>query len=159
MLLFAGFFSAGAASLSVAILSEELVAHFTNKQVLHAAENSLKRLKSLNADYDVLLQQLDHDPNVLERIAPATLGIAPTDSNIVHPKVTALNLAAAREALSQDPAQSPPLPEIPNWLTRCNEPSRRALLFLAGAFLILISFIWFGSDKHISHEKALLFKR
>ena len=118
MLLFAVFFSAGATSLSVAILSAELVAYFTGEQILHKAEKSLERLESLNDDYEVLLEQLDRDPNALERIAPATLGIAPTDSNVVHPKVTAQNLAAARGALSQYPPQSPPAPEIPNCLTR-----------------------------------------
>jgi len=105
----------------------------------------LQRLKSLGADYDALLQQLQEDPNLLERLGPATLGTGRNDGNTVYPRVMPEQLDAARKALTEEPRQEGPEPTMPRWLTRCKEPSRRVSLFAAGAVLILISFMWFGS--------------
>jgi hypothetical protein len=152
-LLFIFFFSIGAAALSGSILCDDLVRYYRDKQLLRAAEESLNRLKSLNADYDVLLRQLEQDPNVIKRIARATLGTGPTDANTVYPKATTEQLDAARKVLTVATKEQPPEPAIPDWIMRCSEPPRRTVLFLAGAFLILISFIWFGPAKDSSREQ------
>lgn len=111
-------------------------------------EDSKSRLKSLIADYDALTSRLEKDPNlVIERVAPATLGTEPADSNAIYPKVTAEQLAAAKKALTEDIEPDQTEPAVPEWLRRCNEPRHRIILFLAGAFLILVSFVWFGSAK------------
>ena len=164
-LIFMVFFGIGAAAVAGSILCDDLTAYFRNRQMLKNAQESLEQLKSLNTDYDVLLSQLDADPNLFERIAPAALGVERQEPNTVYPNATLEQLTIARRALDLAEASvlaqnSKPVPskvegfpqEVdPVWLTRCSEPRRRLVLFFVGAGLILTSFVCFGStaDKHI----------
>ncbi|MGB2865691.1 MAG: hypothetical protein WBC05_20335, partial [Sedimentisphaerales bacterium] len=87
MILFILFFSIGAASLSSSVLCDDLIQYYQNKQFLREAQESLDRLESLNTDYDVLLERLEEDPNlVIDRLAPATLGTQSEDPNTVYPR-------------------------------------------------------------------------
>ena len=138
------FFGIGAAALSGAIVCDDLLRHYQNRQLLRTAEENLERLTKLNADYDAVLRELKADPDVLKRLAPATLGTEPVDANTVYPRATAEQLAAARRALAKDTSGQPAAPQKTGWLERCSEPRRRIALFASGAFLILISFICFG---------------
>jgi len=142
--LFVVFFSIGASSLGVSILCDELLRYYTSRQLLKAAEDTLGRLESLNTDYDLLLQQLEKDPNLVRHIAPAALGAQPVDGKAVYPRASAEQLAAARKALTEGSNQQSGEPRVPRWIVRCSRPTHRVVLFLAGAFLVLISFIWFG---------------
>jgi hypothetical protein len=142
--LFIVFFSIGASALSVSILCDDLVRYYRNNQLLKAAEESLRRLEVLNADYGALLEQLQKEPNAVERIAPATLGTELEAEGTIYPKATAEQLASAKKALSEEASRKVAEPVMPDWLVRCSKPPQRVILFLAGAFLILISFIWFG---------------
>ena len=144
--LFVVFFGIGTAALTAATLYDDLLRYYRNKQLLMSSEEALNKLKSLNADYDALLKQLEENPGLVKRIAPAALGIEPNDANTIYPKVTAEQLDAARKVLAEDSKQQGEA-EIPNWIIRCSEPSRRITLFSAGAVLILISFICFGTAK------------
>jgi len=163
-LIFMVFFAIGAAAVAGSILCDDLTAYFRNKQLLDDAQEAITQLESLNSEYDVLLSQLDADPNLFERIAPAALGIEHQEPNTVYPSATLEQLAIARRAVSpatsgqgSTPAQvrgltGSPRSGIPAWLSRCSEPRRRMALFFVGAGLILTSFICFGStaDKHIN---------
>ena len=151
--LFVVFFSIGAISLGASILCDDLVRYYRNRQLLKASQGSLDRLKSLNVDYDILLEQLEKDPNLFKRIASATLGTEPEDADAIYPRATAEQLAVAHRVLTKEPAQQPAEPPMPEWLTRCSEPRRRMMLFFSGGALILISFICFrpsqpDSKKH-----------
>jgi cell division protein FtsB len=164
-LLFLVFFSIGAAALSGSILCDDLLRYYQNKQLLKAEEESLKRLETLNTDYEALLQQLEKEPNAIKRIAPATLGTEPETEDTVYPEATDEQLTAARKTFSEEangipnskngvwrPGHKAAQPEMPRWLMRCIEPPQRVILFLAGAFLILISFICFGAAKKNGQE-------
>jgi len=142
-LFFVIFFSAGAATLGGAVLCDDLILYCQNQQRLSEAELSLERLDSLNREYDALLVQLEKDPNLLKRIAPATLGTEPEDPNAVYPKAKARELALARKALIDLAGESRQEDPVPAWLQRCSEPSRRLGLFVAGAGLVLISLVFF----------------
>jgi hypothetical protein len=146
-LLFVVFFGIGTAALATSILYDDLLRYYRDKQLLMSAEETLNKLESLNADYDALLKQLEENPELLERIAPATLGTEHNDSNTAYPKVTAEQLDAARKVLAEDSRQQSSRAGVPEWIIRCSEPSRRITLFLAGALLILVSFICFGPAK------------
>ena len=142
--LFFLFFSIGAASLSSSILCDDLIQYYQNKQFLRAAQESLDRLKSLNADYDVLLERLEEDPNmIVERLAPATFGTKTNDPNTVYPRARSRQLAAARKALMEESKGQPAEADMPQWLRRCSEPRNRILLFVSGVVLVLISFVCF----------------
>jgi hypothetical protein len=136
------FFAFGAASLGLSVLCEDLYQYYQNRQLARAARHSLEKLKALNDDYNMLLSQLDEDPNLIKRLAPAAIGSEQPDPNTVYPRVTARQLAAARRALT-DPNQQAAEPVIPGWLSRCSEPPKRLALFVSGIALILISFICF----------------
>jgi len=152
--LFVVFFSIGAAALSGSILFADLLQYYNNRELLKAEKELSNRLKSLNADYDALLQQLKNDPNIIKRVAIVTLGKDDNDANTIYPEATAEQLAAAREALTEETSTKPADSKLPQWLTRCQEPRRRMILFFAGAGLILISFICFGPVKEKTEEKA-----
>jgi hypothetical protein len=152
--LFVVFFSIGAAALSTSILFADLLRYYNNRELLKAEKELSNRLKSLNADYDALLQQLRNDPNIIRRIAHVTLGKDDNDANTIYPKATAEQLAAARKALTEETSTEPADTALPQWLTRCQEPRRRTILFFAGTGLILISFICFGPVKEKTEEKA-----
>lgn len=149
------FFSVGAAALYVSMCCDELVRYYRNKQMLKTMEESKSQLESLITDYEALLGRLEKEPDALiERIAPAAIGSEPSDTNAIYPKVTAEQLAAAKKVLTEDAEQKSTEPAVPDWLERCSEPRRRIILFLAGAFLILVSFIWFGSAKQTRQKQA-----
>lgn len=145
--LFVLFFSVGASSLGISVLIEDLFQYYQNRQLAESARESLEKLKSLNDSYNMILAQLENDPNRLKRLAPAALGSEPSDPNTVYPRVTARQLAAARRALT-DPNSESMEPVIPKWLSRCSEPRKRIATFSSGIALILISFICFRPAKH-----------
>jgi hypothetical protein len=72
---FVVFFSIGAAVLSATTLCDDLLEYYYYKGLLKQSEEHLKKLESLNTDYDTLLAQFENNPKELARLAPATLGI------------------------------------------------------------------------------------
>ncbi len=141
--LFVVFFSVGASALGGAVLCNDLILYCRNERLVEEAEQSLARLDSLNQEYDGLLGELKRDPNILKRIAPATLGTQPADPNAIYPKAKARDLAIARRAMVELAGPKDLPPAVPPWLERCSEPSRRLGLFVAGAGLVLISLVFF----------------
>ncbi len=150
VILFILFCGIGLAVLSGSVLCDELIGYFSDKAQVKAEEKHTSKLKILNADYDVLLEQLERDPNFVERIAAVTLGTQSQDANTVYPKATPEQLAVARKTLTERSDAHSPEPLVLNWLIRCREPRRRILLFSAGGFLVLISFICFAPMKETS---------
>ena len=153
-LFFCVFFSIGAVVLSGSILCDVLLRYYLGKHLLHTQQQHTNHLKSLIEDYNALLEEIEKDPNFAKRIAPATLGTEPSDEDTIYPRATAEQLAETRKILKeQQNHQLASLrsglvkPAIPEWLSRCSEPWRRITLFVAGAVLILISFVCFGPSK------------
>ena len=157
-ILFPLFFSLGAALLSIAILCDDLVKHYQNAELLRAAEKSLDRLRSLDADYGAVLKRLQldpNDPNPVKHLAVVTLGPEHQEPNTVYPRATAPWLEAIEEALADDsarPASGQSLSPLPWWLSRCSEPRRKMTLFVCGAVLILTSLVCFGPYALVKSE-------
>lgn len=143
--LFCVFFAVGLSGLGLSILCDDLVSYYWSRRVLRAVETSNEKLRSLDEDYDVLLEQLRGNPSLLERAARVTLGSAAEDLNAVYPQASAEELAAARAALTTDSESAEVV--LPQWLERIKQPGRRIGLFLAGSVLILIAFIFFGPTR------------
>ena len=154
-ILFVVFFCIGAGSLSVSILCDDLVRYYRNTELLAAAEKSLEKLKSLNADYDAVIAMLQsdpNDPNSVKHLARVTLGPEHRDPNTVYPRATADQLAAARRVLaahSDDPASPQAGSAMPGWLERCSDPRRKLALFICGVVVILTSLVCFGRRKEV----------
>jgi len=140
---FAVFFSMGAVALGVAVLCDDFGRYCRDKHLVKEAQLSVQRLKSLNADYDGLLEQLEQNPDLLQRLAPVTLGTESNDPNAIYPKVRAQELAVARKAMMEPADQEQTDAPVPAWLQRCSEPTKRIVLFIAGAGLVLISLVSF----------------
>ena len=143
-LLFVVFFSIGAAAVGASMLCDDLVRYYRNKHLLKDSQEFSDKLRSLNDDYDAILRRLEEDPNLIKRIAPATIGAEQAEPNTVYPKATAEQLAVAKKALAQAAEAEPNEPPLPAWLVRSSEPRMRILLFACGAALILLSFACFG---------------
>lgn len=144
---FVTFFSIGAAALGAAVLCDDFVQYCRDKHLVKEAELAVQRLKALNADYDGLLEQLEENPDLLKRIAPVTLGTEPDDPNAIRPKARAEELAIARKALVEQTGQEETNAPVPAWLQRCSEPTKRIILFIAGAGLVLISLVCFTPEE------------
>lgn len=144
---FVVFFSVGAAVLSATTLCDDLLEYYYYKGLLAQAENHLKKLESLNADYDTLLTQLEGNPKELARLAPATLGIEINEPNTAYPRATAGKLVAARRALAEEPNETTITQGVPPWVCLSCRWPRRHILFISGAILVLISFVFFGPTK------------
>jgi len=153
-LLFVCFFSVGATVLSATVLCADFIGYYRNRQLLQMARQSVQRLESLNADYDALLEQMETDPTLMNRAAAATLAAEPNDPDAAYPRATAEQLAAAQKALCRQRSQAPHEPKPLQWLKRCSQPRRRIVLFMAGAFLVLLSFVFFApaSRNSIRHR-------
>lgn len=152
-LIFVIFFSTGAASLGGAVLCDDFIKHCRNQHLVAQAEQSIQKLRSLNEQYDVLLSQLENDPNLIKRIAPVTLGTRIEDPNTVYPKARAQELAIARKALTaanEEPTEA----TIPRWLQRCSDPAKRIILFISGASLVLIAMVRFTSGQDEDDEST-----
>ncbi|MHC4169952.1 MAG: hypothetical protein ACYSWQ_23635 [Planctomycetota bacterium] len=153
-ILFVVFFSIGAGSLSISILCDDLVRYYRDTELLAAAEESLDKLESLNADYDAVIEMLQSDPddpNSVKHLARVTLGPEHRDPNTVYPRATADQLAAARRVLaySDDSASAEAESSMPKWLRRSSEPRRKLTLFICGVVLILTSLVCFGRRREV----------
>ncbi len=142
VVLFIVFFSAGAIALGISVLCPEIEAYYHNESIVADAQGAVDELIALNADYDALLHRLDNDPNLVERLAPITVGVEANEPNTVYPHAEAEQLEAARQALEEQAKMDVNDPVTPVWLNRCSK--RRNGLFYSGSALILISFICFG---------------
>lgn len=137
-------FGVGMGALAISILCDDLMVYFRNRQDLARAKHELDELRLLLRTHDSLLGQLEDDPNMIKRIAPAVLGTVEHDPNVVYPGTGIDEYITAKLALREHNRDEPQIPKMPTWLTRCQNPRRRAGLFLSGAVLVLISFTCFG---------------
>jgi hypothetical protein len=143
-------FGVGMGALAISILCDDLTVYFKNKQDLILAEHELDNLRLLLATHDSLLSQLENDPNMIKRIAPAVLGTLEEDPNVIYPGVDVDEYITAKLALREHNRAEPQIPQMPTWLTRSRDPRRRAGLFFSGAILVLIAFTCFG----LTHTRA-----
>ncbi len=149
LLLFVILFSIGAVTLATAALYPDLLRYYRYNQILQSARKSVTQLESLNARYDALLKNIEQDPNILSRVAPAVIGAEPVDANAVYPRATAEELAAARLALEKYDEKKTAEQPLPEYLQRLGRPRYRIVMFICGCGLVLIAFICFapGNEK------------
>ena len=145
ILLFTVFFAIGTAAVSISLLGKELLRYHQGRELMKKNELFLQHLEQLNTDYDALLKQLHDDPDTVKRIAPATLGTEPANTEkAAYPKVKLEQLAAARKALRETAAKEITVTDQSNWMTRCGTKPARVILFFAGSALIIIALTYFG---------------
>ena len=154
-LLFIILFSFGAAGLGLAVLADKLADYYHNRARLQMQKDRIEQLKQLNADYDEVIEQLENDPNVFERLGPAILGQKPNEPNTVYPQAPQRQVETTKQMLKKHIRGEPEKPVLPEWLKRVTEPKRRTALLLAGGFLILISFMLFARRSSPPEEDSV----
>ncbi|MCF7973700.1 MAG: hypothetical protein K9N55_07785 [Phycisphaerae bacterium] len=139
-------FGVGAGALTFSALCNDLILYFSNKQQLALEQQQLLSLEEKVQVYDALLKNIKTDDDVMQRIAPAVLGLQSDDPNTAYPLTGLQELEAAREMLQQG-KKNADMPVMPPWLIRCSEQRHRTTLFLAGGILVLTAFACFGLVK------------
>jgi len=143
--LFVIIFCIGVGALALAAITNDLLEYYQNKSAIETAKQHSEKLRSLNDDYDSLLKQMEDDPDMLKRLEAVSLGVEDNDSETVYPRIKPEDLAAVKKVLMEGKSAELEKGEIPKWLERCSEPVKRATLFVAGAVLVLISFVCFNA--------------
>jgi hypothetical protein len=151
-LVFVIFFSSGAAALGGAVLCDDFIQYCRNQHLLKQGETSIHRLEALNTEYDALLDHLENNSDLFQRIAPVTLGTKIEDPNTIYPKARARELSVARKTVTELAGEEPADVSIPRWLQRCSDPPKRLVLFISGASLILISMVCFTATPDEEEE-------
>lgn len=149
------FFAIGAAAMLIAIKADEIKDYYQSRDLLTQAEQSNKKIENMLAEYDRQLAYIDNDPNILARLKPAVLGQQPQRDQTAFPIAPEKMIAKAKAALSSDQPVTASDNSVPQWAIRIAKPAVSKALFFAGAGLILISFICFGTPdpKKLQRQK------
>ena len=146
------FFAIGSAAMTLGILADEINDYYHSKDSLTAIQQQIENIKTLTAQYDAQLRQIERDPNTLSRLKQVTFGEKPQAEDTVFPKASELDAAAA--ALLEDQQNREQPPAVPQWAQRISHTKTRKALFLAGAALVLLAFVFFGTQKPASIFKS-----
>ncbi len=142
---FSVFFLAGSGAVVLSILSEpELHTYYKNRAALVRIQQQNEKIISLTCQYDTLINRIESEPNLLNRLIPLTFGQKPHATDTAFPQVRTPALQIETEKLLKQIKDDSPADPIPAWFKRLASPKIRRGLFLAGAGLVLITFIFFG---------------
>ena len=148
-ILFCIFFTVGGGAVTLSILIEpELTTYFQNRQMLEEIRQQNEKIIDLTAQYRAEIDLIRSEPNVLRRLEQVTFGRTFTTDPQAASAPSAERQALRQEAkaiLADLEDDSPHQTQLPRWFERCREPNTRTALFAAGAGLILITFLFFGS--------------
>ena len=145
--LFCLFFAVGAGGIALSLEADRVLNYYKSKGLVEKTGVTNRKLELLNADYDARLEYVRSDPNVLRRLEQVALGRTPTAPDTAFPKASEEQLASAKKVLFEAiRSEQNTTPAIPEWARRCSQPAFRNSLFFAGAALILIAFMFFGSS-------------
>ena len=146
----------GIGTVGLAFVSPEWLNVYTTKSARRDLEQTNLKIETLINDYDVLIEKLRDDPNLLKRFDPVALGIETNDANLPKATITEHQLRKARALLNRQDAEKPKPPGRPEWLSRCGTNKSRLILFIAGALLLLVAFVCFGKPKRDSQTEEQL---
>jgi hypothetical protein len=146
--LFCLFFTVGAGAITLSILIDpEMTTYFQNRKMLAEIERQNAKINDLTEKYQVQIDLIQSNPDVLRRLERVTFGKALHTAEDPAAALTADNQALRKTAQSilADLQEKPEEPHLPQWFQRCQQPNTRTALFAAGAGLVLITFLFYGS--------------
>ncbi len=141
------FFAAGASAIALSILADEIVQNYQGVEQLNLTEKNTIRLEELLKAYDLQIEQVQNNPEVLERIRRKVLGDENEDPDAADIIATLEELRFAEEALAPSPNSNNTSSRLRIYAERSTEKHVKQGLFLSGAGLILIAFTFFGAAK------------
>jgi hypothetical protein len=142
----------------VSILAKpELTNYYHNKAMLAEIQKQNEKIRSLTQQYDAQIQYIEAEPNVLGRLRPMMFGQKPHAKDTAFPQVRNETLRAETGKILARIEQPQESRVIPVWLDRIRTPRIRRGLFLAGAGLVIIACIFFGTNKRPERPGSLEF--
>jgi hypothetical protein len=148
-IIFCIFFAAGTTAITLSFLIQpEMTNHFQSVALLNKTLEDNEKIQSLIDQYNAQNSLIEKEPNVLARLQQVALGqTPPPQEGVISPSDYNLQLAAlAKQVLEENPP-SDPNEFSPLWARRCVDVRYRSALFLSGAGLLLITFMFFGSSR------------
>ena len=143
--LFSIFFSVGAGAIALSILAEEIETYFANRRTYAQTLEMNERIEKLIAEYEAQIEEIEKNPEILKKLERITFGAVEGEEGSEHPRAAVEQLAAARAALLEEMEGKKEEKMIDKWVGRIVEPKARMRLFFAGAGLVLITFMFFGT--------------
>lgn len=145
------FFTVGAGAMTLAILAEpELMNYYMSRRALQEVYAQNEQIKELTDQYIARIQLIEQEPAVLERIRVLAFNQPLEREDTVFPRGDNQRLRQKTQALfDMLEAKNNTSPPLPAWLQRCIQPNIRRALFLAGAALAMLTFIFFGSPRQV----------
>jgi hypothetical protein len=145
--LFCIFLGVGIGAIVFSIVVDEINDYYTSRDALVKLEADNERLKKLIEEYDLQLAQASADPEILERLKRVTLGEQPESEDTVYPKATKQDIAVAEAVILAGQHTENHDDPFRNILDRCMQERIRLSLFVAGAGLVLLTFLFFGAKR------------
>lgn len=146
------FFTIGLGAMTLSILVEpELMNYYLSRRALDEIYTQNEQIKELTDQYTAKINLIAQEPNVLERIRVLAFNEPLWRENTVFPRGDDQQLRQKTQMLFEqlEQKQNTP-PAIPIWLERCIQPNIRRALFVAGAVLVLLTFIFFGAPRFVN---------
>ena len=151
--LFSVFFLIGTGAVVLSILCDpELKEYYESRGHLAEIQQQNEKIKTLTAKYEAQIALIELEPNILRRLSPLTFGRKPQAPDTAFPEADNEALRHQTGKLLTQIQEKPADDPVPNWLKRILQPRMRQGLFSAGAGLILITFIFFGSNSGNRHK-------
>jgi len=129
-----------------AILAPEILENYEGQIKIYRIEQRNQAIRELDEKTVRLIEQIEDDPEILERLVPIKTGQDFNEPGAILPKVSEEELENAMQALKEMKAQQGDVePVVPGWVVRINGRISRYVLLIAGAALVLVSFSCFNS--------------
>ncbi len=146
-LFFCIFFVVGASAIALSILSDEITQNYKNIENLNLIEENSEKLERLIKAYDLQLEQVMNDPEILERLSRRILGTDSQEDGVAEIMATRQELRIATEILNRHSDPNETTPMLRTYAERATQKHVKKGLFLLGSGLILTAFIFFGEPK------------
>ncbi len=148
-LLFTVFFLSGAVAVVLSILAHpELYNYYHNRATLEEVAAQNKKIADLTDQYAARIALIESEPAILKRFTATTFNRKPEAPDTVFPAAGSEKLRAETEKILKSEQTVQSVDPLPDWLQRVIVPQTRMALFLSGAGLILLSFIFFGTPRY-----------
>jgi hypothetical protein len=143
------FFAAGTGAIVLSFkIQPEMTNYFQSIALLDKTAKDNEKIQSLIDQYDALNTLIEKEPNVLARLQQLSLGqTPPQQEDVISPSDYNLQLSALTKQVLEENPPSDPNEFIPLWARRSVDVRYRSALFLSGAGLLLITFMFFGSSR------------
>lgn len=159
-LVFCVFFGAGTAAMVLSFLVRtEVTDYFQSRAMLEKTSRDNQKILDMIDQYKSQISLIERDPNVLIRLQQITLGQTPTQQDTVYPVDYNPQLAAMARKVMDESNPADPNEQLPVWVTRTIQPRYRTSLFLCGAGLILLAFMFFSGAREAKPKRKGLYAR